>query len=195
VRCLVFEGGYTGKILRVNLTNKQISKEELEETVARAFIGGAGLGIAFLYNEIKQGIDPLDPENKLIFSLGPLVGSMAPCCHRMAVVSKSPLTNTVGMALSGGEFPAELKFAGYDVVIIEGAAEKPVYIWVQDDKAEIRDATSFWGIPTSDTQLFIRDALNQPDAKVACIGPAGEKLVRYACILSEIQRSAKGIIL
>ena len=185
VRYLVFKGGYTGKILRVDLTNKKTSKEVLEEKLARAFIGGAGLGIGILYNEVKQGIDPLGPENKLIFSLGPLVGSMAPCCHRMAVAAKSPLTNTVGMALSGGEFPAELKFTGYDVVIIEGAAEKPVYIWVHDDKAEIKDATPFWGIQTLDTQLFIKDALNQPDAKVACIGPAGEKLVRYACIINE----------
>jgi aldehyde:ferredoxin oxidoreductase len=185
VRYLVFKGGYTGKILRVDLANKKASTEELEEKLARAFIGGAGLGIAILYDEVKQGIDPISPKNKLIFSLGPLVGSMAPCCHRMAVVAKSPLTNSVGMALSGGEFPAELKFAGYDVVIVEGAAEKPVYIWVHDDKAEIRDATPFWGIQTLDTQLFIKDALNQPDAKVACIGPAGERLVRYACIINE----------
>jgi len=182
---MAFKGGYMGKVLRIDLTTKKISKEELEEKEARAFIGGAGLGIGILYNEVKQRTDPLSSENKLIFSLGPLVGSMAPCCHRMAVVAKSPLTNTVGMALSGGEFPAELKFAGYDAVIIEGAAEKPVYIWIHDDKTELRDATPFWGIQTQDTQLFIKDALNKPDAKVACIGPAGEKLVRYACIINE----------
>jgi len=182
---LVFNGGYMGQILRVDLTTKKISKEELDEKSAQMFIGGAGVGIEFLYNEVKPKVDPLGPENKLIFSVGPLVGSMAPCCHRMAVVAKSPLTNTVGMALSGGDFPAELKFAGYDALIVEGEAKNQVYIWIHDGEIDIRDATGFWGVQTLDTQLFIKDAINEPRAKVACIGPAGEKMVRYACIINE----------
>jgi aldehyde:ferredoxin oxidoreductase len=124
----MYNGGYTGKILRINLTDQTIKKEKLPLRVAEDFIGGAGFGIKLLYDEVKPGIDPLSPENKLFFALGPLTGTTVSCAIRIAVTGKSPLTNAIGMGLSGGYFPSELKHAGYDILVIEGKADKPTYI-------------------------------------------------------------------
>jgi aldehyde:ferredoxin oxidoreductase len=114
----MYSGGYMGKVLRINLTDKTSKKEKLPLEVAKDFIGGAGFGIKYLFDEVKGATDPLGPENKLIYAPGPFSGTTIPCASRMAVVGKSPLTNAVGMALSGGYFPVELKFAGYDVLLI-----------------------------------------------------------------------------
>lgn len=181
----MFQGGYTGKILRVNLTDQTCSEEELTEKVARQYIGGAGLGLKYLCDEVPERTDALGAENKLIFAAGPLTGTSAPCASRMAVVAKSPLTGAAGMSLSGGYFPAELKFAGYDMLIVEGKSEKPVYLWIHDGKVSFRSAEKVWGTKTSDCQQLIKDELGDQNIRVACIGPAGERLSRIASIINE----------
>jgi len=118
----LFEGGYTGRILRINLTDKTSRQEELPFETAKDYLGGAGFGVKYLFKEVKAESDALGPENKLIFAVGPFTGSFIPCASRMAVTAKSPLTNAIGVSLTGGHFPAELKFAGYDALIIEGKA-------------------------------------------------------------------------
>jgi aldehyde:ferredoxin oxidoreductase len=181
----MYKGGYTGKILRVNLTNQTAKKEKLPLKVARDFIGGAGFGIKYLYDEVKAGTDPLGPENKLFFAPGPFSGTAVPCASRIAVTGKSPLTGAVGMCLSGGFFPVELKLAGYDMLIIEGKAEKPTYVWIKDGEVRFRDANKLWGTQTSDCQQIIKDDLHDQNVRVACIGPAGERLSKIACIINE----------
>jgi aldehyde:ferredoxin oxidoreductase len=181
----MYKGGYTGKILRINLTNQTAKKEKLPLKVAKDFIGGAGFGIKYLYDEVKPGTDPLGPDNKLFFAPGPLSGTAVPCASRIAVTAKSPLTNAVGMCLSGGFFPAELKLAGYDMLIIEGKAEKPTYVWIKDGEVRFRDANKLWGTQTSDCQQIIKDDLHDQNVRVACIGPAGERLSKIACIINE----------
>lgn len=121
----MYKGGYTGKILRINLTDQVAKVEETPLEMARDFIGGAGFGIKYLYDEVPAETDALGPENKLIFASGPFSGTSVPCASRMCVTGKSPLTGAVGMATTGGQFPVELKFAGYDALIIEGKAESP----------------------------------------------------------------------
>jgi len=181
----MYSGGYTGKILRIDLTHKTSKEEKLPLEVANDFIGGAGFGIKYLFDEVKAGADPLGPENKLIFAPGPFTGTTIPCASRMAVTGKSPLTGAVGMALTGGQFPAELKFAGWDAVIIEGKAEKPTYISIKDNAVRFHDAQSVWGTMTSDCQQIIKDDLRDQNTRVICIGPAGEHLSKIACIINE----------
>lgn len=181
----MYNGGYTGKILRINLTNRTANTEPLPLNVARDFIGGAGFGVKFLFDELKGGVDPLGPENKLIFAPGPFSGTTVPCASRIAVTAKSPLTNAVGMCLSGGHFPVELKFAGYDVLVIEGRAKKPTYLWIKDGEVRFRDAANIWGTQTSDCQQIIKDELDDQNIRIACIGPAGENLSKIACIINE----------
>jgi len=179
------KGGYTGKVLRVDLNSRTYCTEELDLKVAAGYLGGAGLGIKFLYDAVRSGIDPVSPENVLIFTPGPLTGSDAPCASRMAVTTKSPLTGGVGMALTGGYFPAEMKFAGIDVLVIEGKAEEPTYLFVKDGEVHFRSAKRLWGMLTSDTQTFIKEEVGDHNVRVACIGPAGERLSRIACIINE----------
>ena len=181
----MYSGGYAGKILRINLTDKTSKEERLISEVAKDFIGGAGFGVKYLFDEVKAGSDPLGQENKLIFAPGPFSGTTIPCASRMAVTAKSPLTNAVGMALSGGFFPVEVKFAGYDALIIEGKAEKPIYIFVKDGSVRFNDAAKMWGTLTSDCQQLIKDELRDQNIRVACIGPAGERLSKIACIINE----------
>lgn len=177
--------GYMGKILRVNLTDKTFSEETVPEKLAREFIGGAGFGLKYLFDEVPAKADPLGPENKLIFAVGPLSGTSAACASRMAVTAKSPLTGAVGMSLTGGYFPVELKFAGYDVLIIEGQSEQPVYLWINDGKVGFRSAEKVWGTSTIDCQQLIKDELNDQNIRITCIGPAGENKSRLACIINE----------
>ena len=181
----MYSGGYTGKILRINLTDQTVKKEKLSLKVAKDFIGGAGFGVKFLFDEVKAGTDALSPENKLIFAPGPFTGTSVPCASRMTVTAKSPLTSLVGMGLSGGFFPAELKFAGYDIVIVEGRAEKPMYITIKDGEVHFRDAGKIWGTQTFDCQQIIKDTLHDQNFRISCIGPAGERLSRIACIMNE----------
>jgi aldehyde:ferredoxin oxidoreductase len=181
----MLRGGYTGKILRVNLSDKSYRIEDTPVEMARDFIGGAGFGIKILMDEVPAKSDPMGEDNKLIFAPGPFTGTSVPCSGRMAVVAKSPLTGAVGMGLSGGEFPAELKFAGYDVLIIEGKAAEPTYLWIKDDQVVFRSAKKYWGTRTFDCQQMIKDDLKDQNIRVACIGPAGENLCRIACIINE----------
>ncbi len=187
----MYNGGYTGKILRVNLTDRSSSIEELPPGVARDFLGGAGFGIKYLYDEVNADADPMGPDNKLIFAPGPFSGTSIPCASRMSVTGKSPLTGTVGMALSGGHFPVELKFAGYDALIIEGKAEEPTYIWIRNDKITFRSAKKVWGMKTTDTQQIIKNALKDQNVRLVCIGPAGENLSRMACIINEMRAAGR----
>lgn len=181
----MLKGGYVGKILRVNLTAQTCSEESMPEQLARDFVGGAGFGLKFLFDEVPAKTDPLGPGNKLIFAPGPLSGTNAPCASRIAVATKSPLTGAVGLALSGGHFPVELKFAGYDVLIIEGQSEKPAYLWIQDGKVSFRPAEKLWGTNTFDCQQLIKDELKDQNIRIACIGPAGERLSKMAAIINE----------
>jgi aldehyde:ferredoxin oxidoreductase len=162
-----------------------VKREKLPLKIAEKFLGGAGFGIKYLFDEVKAGIDPLSPDNKLFFAPGPFTGTTVPCTSRLAVTGKSPLTNTVGMCLSGGYFPAELKHAGCDMVIVEGRAEKPTYIWIKDGEVRLRNASKIWGTQTSDCQQIIKDELNDQNIRVSCIGPAGEHLSKMACIINE----------
>ena len=181
----MYKGGYTGKIVRVDLTNQSAKEEAVSEELAKNYLGGTGFAIKYLYDELKPGTPPLDKENKLIFAVGPLTATGAPCSSRMAVVAKSPLTNAIGMALAGGHFPAEMKKAGYDMIIIEGKAEKPTYLAIKDGEVRFRSAEKLKGMMTTDTQLFIKEELGDHNYRVACIGPAGERLVPMACIVNE----------
>ncbi len=181
----MFRGGYTGKILRIDLSKQSAREEALPEELVKNYLGGAGFAIKYLYDEVKPGTPALDKANKLIFAVGPLTATGASCSSRMAVVAKSPLTGAVGMALAGGQFPAEMKRAGYDMIIIEGRAEKPTYFAIKDDEVRFRSAEKLSGMMTTDTQLFIKEELGDHNYRVACIGPAGEKVVPMACIVNE----------
>lgn len=181
----MYRGGYTGKILRINLTSQTVKKEKLPLRIAEDFIGGAGFGIKLLFDEVKAGTDPLGPDNKLFFAPGPFTGTAVPCASRIAVTGKSPLTNAVGMSLSGGYFPAELKHAGYDILVIEGRAENPTYISIKDGEVKFRNASKIWGTLTFDCQQIIKDELRDQNIRISCIGPAGEHLSKIASIINE----------
>jgi len=181
----MYSGGYAGKLLRINLSNKTAREEPLSEHMARDYVGGAGFGIKHLFDEIKPGTDPLGPENKLIFAPGPFTGAVVPCASRMAVTGKSPLTGAVGMALSGGEFPTEMKFAGWDGIIIEGKADKPTYVSIIGNDVRFHDASCSWGTLTFDCQQIIKNELHDQNVRVCCIGPAGEHLSKIACMINE----------
>lgn len=179
-----------GKILRVNLTTEKIVENKLEEELVKTFLGGRGLGVKILFDELKAGIDPLKFRNKLIFATGPLTGTPFPGNSRYIVMAKSPLTGIWGEANAAGDFGIKLKNAGYDALIIEGEAEIPVYLWIHDCEAEIRDASRLWSKITGDTSKSIIEEVRKMDASVACIGPGGENLVRYACVISDLMRAA-----
>jgi aldehyde:ferredoxin oxidoreductase len=179
--------GYMGKILRINLTKETIKEEIFDEKIARFFIGGVGLCTKILFEEVKPGIDPLGPENKLIFASGPLNG-LFPC--KYVVAAKSPLTGIFGMALASGPFASEMKYAGYDAIVLEGKAEEPKYLWISDNEIELKRATHIWGKTTNETEKIIKEEVGDPTAKVASIGPAGEKLVKIACIINDLVRAA-----
>jgi aldehyde:ferredoxin oxidoreductase len=181
--------GWVGKILRVDLTRGESKTEELDRNLAQKFIGGRGLGSKILYDEIDPKIDPFSPNNKLIMATGPLTGTSASAAGRYMAITKSPLTGTIACSNSGGHFGAELKFAGFDLLIIEGKAKEPVYLYVEDGKAEIRNGKHLWGKTTHEATDQILSETDM-DAKVACIGPAGEKLVRFSCIINDKHRAA-----
>ncbi len=181
---------YAGKILRVNLTDGKVTKQRLDENVARKFIGGRGLGAKILFDELKPGIDPLGPENKLVISTGLVTGIPFPgnSCH--AVMAKSPLTGIWGEAHAKGFFGPELKSAGYDAAIIEGRADTPVYLWIHNEEAEIRNASHLWGKLTREAQKIIKKEVGDERAQIGCIGSAGENLVRFANVLFDFNHFA-----
>lgn len=181
--------GYHGKILRVNLSAQTAKSEPLDLKEAQKFIGGRGLGTKILMDEVNPNVDPLSPENKLIFVTGPLTGTNTPTGGRYMVVTKSPLTGTVASSNSGGYWGAELKFAGYDLVIIEGKANSPVYINIVDDQVEIKDASHLWGKVVSETTSILEKELGEK-VRIATIGPAGENLSKMAAIMNDRWRAA-----
>ena len=177
--------GWTETLLRVDLTDRKIEKEEHPEDLRHHFIGGRGINSRLLYNEVAPGIDPLGPENSLFFGTSPLTGTGLLTSGRVHVTAKSPLTGILGDSNAGGHFGPELKWAGYDHVIIEGAADSPVYLWIDDDQVEIRDATHLWGKTVSETYAILFKELGDSRVRIATIGPAGENLVKFASIMTD----------
>ncbi|UCH02530.1 MAG: aldehyde ferredoxin oxidoreductase family protein [Candidatus Bathyarchaeota archaeon] len=176
--------GYMGKILRVNLSRDKIKVEENDEVFYRRYFGGRALIAYFLLKELHKGIDPLGPKNKLIFSSGVITGAPISGSGRNSIGAKSPLTGGYGDSEVGGYWGAELKRAGLDAIIFEGRTKNPVYLWVKDDEAEIRDASKLWGKKTGKAIDLIQTEIGNKHARVSVIGAAGENLVRYACIMN-----------
>jgi len=180
---------YMGKLLHVDLSKRAWQSVPVEEKLAELYVGGKGFGAKILYDLLPPGCDPLSPENVLMFMPGPLTGTLAPAM-RGCVVSKSPLTGTFVDSYFGGHFAPEIRYAGFDGIIITGAADQPCFIWVDDGKVEIRDAAHLWGLDTFTVTERIRQELGDSTVKTACIGPAGEKMVSYALINCEYNRHA-----
>lgn len=177
-------GGYSGKVLRVNLSTGVLSVETQDDLVRRKYLGGAGFVTYYLWKELAAGTEPLGPGNKLVFAPGPFTGIPLPGTDRFCAGAKSPLTGGIAKSESGGYWGSELKRAAFDAIIVEGKADKPAYLWVHDGEAIIRDATHLWGHNTKETQEAIRADLNDDRIRLALIGPAGEKQVRFACVMS-----------
>ena len=191
---------YAGKILRVDLSTGETETEPMGEEMAKQYIGGIGLGIRLLVDNLKQGTDAFSPDNPLIFVTGPLSGTMGPTAgNGYAVVSKSPATGGVAEAKAHGFFGPDLKRAGYDAVIITGKAEKPVYLWIDDDRVQLMDAKHLWGKSPYETDGAIRKELGDYYIRVSAIGPAGEKLCRFAAIINDefraIGRTGMGAVM
>jgi aldehyde:ferredoxin oxidoreductase len=183
--------GYAGKILHVDLTTGKTYTEPLNEDYAKKYIGGIGLGMRLWLDNSKAGVDPFSPENPLVLATGPTSGTIWPTGgNGHAFVAKSPQSYGIGESKSHGSFGTELKRAGYDAVIFHGKAEKPVYVWIDDDSVQILDASHLWGKSPAETEDIIKEDLGDYYIRVAAIGPAGEKLVRIACIINEKSRAA-----
>jgi len=182
--------GYMGKILRIDLSTGTASTEKPEEKMLRRYLGGSGFISYILWKELPGGIDPLDPQNKLIVATGPITGTPVIGSGRHSIGAKSPLTGTIVFSQVGEYWGTELKRAGYDVIIIEGKSETPVYIHINDDEISIRDAAHLWGQETRETQQQIRSEFGDEKIRVMLIGPGGENLVRYACIMNGLYDAA-----
>lgn len=181
--------GWIGKLLRVNLTEGTTKVEPLDERDAKLYLGARGLGTKIFMNEVDPKVEPFSADNKLIFLTGPLTGTLGTSAGRYEVVAKAPLTGTIGASNSGGHFGPELKFAGFDGIIFEGAAEKPVYLYINNGNVELRDASHLWGKTVYETTDEVLKETDE-NARVACIGPAGEKLVLYAGVMNDKHRAA-----
>ncbi|MGC8620115.1 MAG: aldehyde ferredoxin oxidoreductase N-terminal domain-containing protein, partial [Thermoplasmata archaeon] len=181
--------GYAGKILRIDLTNSLIKKEVLKEKDAREYLGGSALAAKIMLEEMSKETDPFSAENKLIFATGPFVGTVAPGSGSINVSFKSPLTGIFADSRAGSDFGPVLKKAGYDVLIIEGKAEKPVYLLIDEDKIEFLDANEIMGLSTSEKNAYLKKKHGN-DYEIACIGPAGENLVLYSVIMFDGDRAA-----
>ncbi len=187
--------GYMGTILRVNLSDGKITREELSESAARKYLGGRGFAAHILFNELKPKINPLGPENKLVYAAGPLAATGFPLNSRWVVAGKSPLTGIWGEGTCGGTLAVVLRKAGYDALVVEGAASSPVYINIMDDDVTVKDAAHLWGKMTLEAELAIARELGvkqrrEDDPSVVCIGPAGEKLVKIAAVIHTAHRAA-----
>ncbi len=180
---------WQNRVLRVNLTSGICSTEALNRDWAQAYLGQRGLGSKYLVEEVDPTVDPLSPENKLIIATGPLTATTAPTGGRSSAITKGALTGAIAASNTGGMFGAELKMAGYDLLIIEGRAEHPVYLWIRDDKVVIRPADRLWGKSVWETEPWLRRELQEPQAKIASIGRAGEVGVKFACIVNDMDRA------
>lgn len=182
--------GWAGRVLWVDLAKEKIRKEPLQKSLAKEYLGARGFNSACLFRLVNRGIDALSPENVLMFGVSPLAGTFAPSACRFTVTAKSPLTDIFGDSNCGGYFDSELKYAGYDQIVVTGKAKHPVYLWIDDDHTELKNAGHLTGKSTWETQKIIRHELGEPDLQVACIGPAGENMVRFACIIHTLKRAA-----
>ena len=182
--------GWQRKVLRVNLTEGNIQTEPLNMEWAQQYLGERGLGSKYLYENMDPSVDALDPGNVLIFATGPLTGTMSSTSGRYAVITKGALTNAIACSNSGGKFGAELKFAGYDLLILEGKAPAPSYLKIYDDTVEIISADPIWGKSVWETEAWLKSHHQDPLMKVASIGVAGERGVRYACVVNDLHRAA-----
>ncbi len=181
--------GYNGKILHVNLTNGQFEVEEPGEAFYRKYMGGSALAMHYILKQTPPGVDPLEPENVLVLALSVLTGNPISGQSRMTAAAKSPLTGAIGDAQGGGFFPAEFKFAGFDAIVIKGRSQKPVYLWINEGNYELRDAGHLWGKITGEAEASIKKELDDEKIEVLQIGPAGEKGVRFAAIISMSNRA------
>jgi aldehyde:ferredoxin oxidoreductase len=181
---------WTRKVLRVNLTTGSCTSEPLNQQWADQYLGQRGLATKYFVEEVSPKVDPLSPENKLMFATGPLTGTMASTGGRYSVITKGPLTGAIACSNSGGYFGAELKFAGWDMVILEGKSAKPVYLHIENDKAQLLDASYIWGKSVWDTEELIKTKHQDPQMRVSSIGRAGENLVYYAAIVNDLHRAA-----
>jgi len=182
--------GYMGKMLFVDLSKQKLRDEVLDEKLCRQFIGGYGIGARVLFSGQKAGVDPLGPDNTLGILSGPFSGTPAVSGTRFTVVAKSPLTGGWGDANSGGYFGAFMKFAGYDALFFTGISAKPVYLFINNGKAELRDAAHVWGKDTYQTEEILKSELGK-DVEVACIGPSGEKLSIISAIINKSRTAAR----
>ena len=181
--------GYQNNILRVNLTDKKASTEPLRMDFAEKYIGSKGLAIRYMYEELKPGIDALGEENKLFLTTGPLTGTPAPCSGKLSVAAKSPATGTMNDCSIGGHVGIRIKYAGYDMIIFEGIADKPCYIVIEDDKVEFVDASELWGLGSHEAEAILAEKYGI-EYSIMSIGPAGENLSNMACINSDYYRQA-----
>lgn len=182
--------GWAGTVLDVDLTDRRLTKIPLSRELAKKCIGGSGLMAHILYKEVGPEIDPLSPENLIMIGQGPLSGTIVPSSGRYQIYARSPLTGTIGRSNGGGFFGPEMKWAGYDLIIVRGVSEKPVYLWIDDEHVELRDADHLWGKDTWETQRMIREELGDHDIQTLKIGPAGENLCFSSCIISDLSRAA-----
>jgi aldehyde:ferredoxin oxidoreductase len=180
---------WQNRVLRVNLTSGDCRSEPLNRDWAQDYLGQRGLGSKYLVEEVDPGVDPLSPENKLIIATGPLTATTAPTGGRSSAVTKGALTGAIAASNTGGMFGAELKMAGYDLLIIEGRAAQPVYLWIRDEQVQIRPAVGLWGLSVWETEPWLRRELQEPQAKIASIGRAGEVGVKFACIVNDMDRA------
>jgi len=182
--------GWTGKLLRVDLSGGTHRIEDVRRDWLKQYIGGRGLAARYLYQELDPRVDPLGPDNKIIFATGPLTGTPTPCGSRYMVVTKGALTDAITTSNSGGHWGPELKFAGYDMVILEGKAKKPSYLAIIDGKGELLDAGDIWGKSVWDADAWIKAQHQDPQMHIAAIGVAGENEVLYSCIVNDLHRAA-----
>ena len=181
---------YTGKILKVNLTTSEIWADEHPDSFYRKWIGGRGVILYYLMKETLPKIDPLGPDNLLIFAPGIFTGTLLPGAGRHAVGAKSPLTGALASSEAGGWWGAELKKSGFDAIVIQGKSETPVYLWIKDGTVEIKDATHLWGKTTGDCQELIQSELADKKIRIAQIGPAGENEVLFSSVMHDVNRAA-----
>ena len=181
---------WAGKLLRVNLSKGTCQSEPLNMEWAKAYLGSRGLASKYFIEEVDPKVDPLSAENKIIWSTGPLTGTTASTGGRYTVVTKGPLTGAIACSNSGGYWGAELKMAGWDMVIFEGKSPKPVYLYIENDKAELLDASDLWGRSVWETEPAIKMKHQDPQIRVSCIGRAGENQVLYAAIVNDLHRAA-----
>ena len=181
---------WAGKILRVNLTNGTVASEPLRMDWARQYLGSRGLGTKYLVEEMDATVDPLSPDNKMIWCTGPLTGTMASTGGRYTVITKGPLTGAIACSNSGGYWGSELKAAGWDMVIVEGASAKPVYLYINDDVAELRDASHLWGKSVWETEESLKKSHQDPLLRISTIGLAGENKVLFSAIVNDLHRAA-----